>query len=113
MLVITDQWLYINIYCRNKGKICWQNKPLPDLPNIAINHYPINTVDFQQWNRKLLSSTFTVEQPSQNIIMILASNKEGRKKIQKKLIVKKKDPTLEYIKQLVIISVANQANFMA
>ena len=103
----------MNIHCRNKGKTYWQNKLSPDSPDIAINHYPINSVDFQRWNKELLSRAFTVEQPSQNIIMILAGSRKRSKKIQKAPVIEKEDTTLKYIKQLVTISVVNQANSIA
>ena len=46
MPVIIDRWPYINIHCRNKGKTCWQDKKSPNLPNTAINYYPISIENF-------------------------------------------------------------------
>ena len=114
MPAIADQWPCTNIYCRNKGKTYQQKKKSPDSPNTAVNHYPISTEIFQRWNKELLSSNFTVDKPSPNIIIDLA-NYKGREKNQKgpkEQVVKKEDTLKEYLKQLVSISIVNQVQSM-
>ena len=114
MPVIANRWPCTNIYCCNKGKTCQQKKKLPDSPDIAVNYYPISAEIFQQWNKELLFSDFIVDKPSPNIIIDLANYKEREKnwKGPKEQVVKKENTLREYLKQLVLISIINQVQFI-
>ena len=109
MPVIVDWWPCINVYCRNKGKTCWQKKKAPDSPDTVVNHYPISAEIFQRWNKELLSGDSTVDKPSLNIVVDLV-NYKGREKNwkgPKEQVVEKEDTLGEYLKQLVSISIVN------
>ena len=114
MPVIADRWPCTNIYCRNKGKTCWQKKKAPDSPDTAVNHYPIGAEIFQRWNKELLSGDSTVDKPSPNIVVDLVNYKgrEKNRKGPKEQVVEKEDTLGEYLKQLVSISIVNQVQSM-
>ena len=82
---------------------------MPDLPDTAVNYYPISAEIFQRWNKEFLSGDSIVDKPLLNIVIDLA-NYKGREKNWKGLkeqVVEKEDTLREYLKQLVSILIVN------
>ncbi|KAI9768075.1 MAG: hypothetical protein M1840_005109 [Geoglossum simile] len=77
---VADYWTYSNSQCRNKDKMCWVNKQHPDTRDNAADHYPVCGEIFRQWSRKIADGLSTVEQPSQQIIVLLVNWREKERK---------------------------------
>ncbi|KAI9761717.1 MAG: hypothetical protein M1840_001721 [Geoglossum simile] len=56
--------------CRNKGKTCWINKLRPGVRDNAAEHYPVSGKIFRCWSREITNNLSTVEQSSQQIIVL-------------------------------------------
>ncbi|KAI9765482.1 MAG: hypothetical protein M1840_007308 [Geoglossum simile] len=77
---VADHWACLNGQCRNKGKTCWVNKPRPGVRDNAAEHYPVPGEIFRRWSREIADNLSTVEQPSQQIILLLANWREREHK---------------------------------
>ena len=78
---VADHWTCLNGQCRNKGKTCWINKSRPGVRDNAAEHYPVSGEIFRYWSREIADNLSTVEQLSQQIIVLLVNwQKRERKK---------------------------------
>ncbi|KAH0562442.1 hypothetical protein GP486_002867 [Trichoglossum hirsutum] len=77
---VADYWTCLNSQCRNKGKTCWVNKPRPETRDNAAEHYPVSGEIFRRWSREIADKLSTVEQPSQQIIVLLVNWRERDRK---------------------------------
>ncbi|KAI9769798.1 MAG: hypothetical protein M1840_003792 [Geoglossum simile] len=77
---VADFWTCLNGQCRNKGKTCWINKSRPGIRDNAAEHYPVPGEIFRRWSREIADNLSTVEQPSQQIIVLLVNWRERERK---------------------------------
>ncbi|KAI9860125.1 MAG: hypothetical protein M1813_006235 [Trichoglossum hirsutum] len=77
---VADYWTCLNSQCRNKGKTCWVNKLRPDARDNAADHYPVSGEVFRRWSHEISDKLSTVEQPSQQIIVLLVNWRERERK---------------------------------
>lgn len=69
---VASKWSCVNVHCRNKAGICWQNRRGSETDR-AEHHYPVSSNILQRWSREIQTEESTVEQPSQNIVCQLSA----------------------------------------
>jgi hypothetical protein len=77
---VADYWTCSNSQCRNKDKTCWINKRHPDARDNAADHYSVSGEILRWWSREIADRLSTVEQPSQQIIVLLVNWREKERK---------------------------------
>ncbi|KAI9764941.1 MAG: hypothetical protein M1840_007966 [Geoglossum simile] len=112
---VADYWTCSNSQCRNKDKTCWVNKRHLDARNNAADHYPVCGEIFRQWSHEIADGLSTVEQPSQQIIVLLVNwqEKERKKGTQAQQTLRLAEDILSTMNQLLQTLIAAQTQHLA
>jgi hypothetical protein len=112
---VADYWTCLNSQCRNKGKTCWVNKPHPNTCDNAAEHYLISGEIFRRWSREIADKLSTVEQPSQQIIILLVNwrERERKRSTQAQKTPRPADDISSTINQLLQTLIATQTQQLA
>ncbi|KAI9763812.1 MAG: hypothetical protein M1840_009066 [Geoglossum simile] len=110
MLQVADYWTCLNSQCRNKSKTCWINKPCSGVRDNAAEHYPVSGEIFRRWSHKITDNLSTVEQLSQQIIILLVNwrEKEHKKSAQTQQIPRPAEDITSMTNQLLQMLIATQ-----
>ncbi|KAI9766235.1 MAG: hypothetical protein M1840_006649 [Geoglossum simile] len=115
MLQVADHWTCLNSQCRNKGKTCWINKLRPSVRDNMAEHYSVPGKIFRCWSREITDNLSTVEQPSQQIIILLVNwrERERKKSSQTQQIPRPVEDIASTTTQLLQILIAAQTQQLA
>ncbi|KAI9770770.1 MAG: hypothetical protein M1840_003020 [Geoglossum simile] len=112
---VADYWICSNSQCKNKNKTCWVNKRHPDARDNVADHYPVSGEIFRRWSREIADGLSTVEQPSQQIIVLLVNwrERERKKSTQAQQAPKPAEDISSTMNQLLQTLIATQTQHLA